>query len=622
MVVLAAPVNKVDGYKISYFNCNAPTNIQTYSTKTYCEPEPPSQEKATKTYHLFQTRKLKEIVGFACTVRKSDWSLKCGVWSHVKMLDIPHIDQLVPPSINKCREMVRNLQFHVPGMADPQKITLNIETRIPYYPVGMMYYDGSKMVCQGQQYKVADGRVLDDVVKMTEYRVLIEQEKFASREGTMESITDHVSFGCRENEGGCMTGTKTFVWAVEPTPCALERINTIQAITVMDTYILGLTDQVLVNVTGDISAPGCAIDNLKMTEYEDLFIAETDDELNVHDVVGRTVDMMRENAVSRSYLAYALEQRMVSLQGKIVADNCQAVQLQKAAHPIPLGNGRFGRIQGEILYTFSCPSEIGDVASTDKCYDAIPLANGAFVIPTARTITSHATQIPCNSRFPVAFKSESGWVELLPRPKPRPDPLKNIPNSAGFSPHHFHFNTHSLYNQSELEQWSDLLEFPAYHHAMEKQLFLGSCVSSGKCKTTGVAMSNLPAYDLTSLTMKVASEFNIWQKFSNFIRKYGDIMAFIVICIFVLRLIMDLTMITLTIMQSGPGAALALIFRLYLGNKQSFERIRAKHRQQRARDDQELQPLHSGTPAQTHQSPTAPPSYPTLRQAPYQSSTS
>ena len=135
-------------------------------------------------------------------------------------------------------------------------------------------------------------------------------------------------------------------------------------------------------------------------------------------------------------------------------------------------------------------------------------------------------------------------------------------------------------------------------------------------------MSNLPAYDLTSLTMKVASEFNIWQKFSNFIRKYGDIMAFIVICIFVLRLVMDLTMITLTIMQSGPGAALALIFRLYLGNKQSFERIRAKHRQQRARDDQELQPLHSGTPAQTHQSPTAPPSYPTLRQAPYQSSTS
>ena len=126
-------------------------------------------------------------------------------------------------------------------------------------------------------------------------------------------------------------------------------------------------------------------------------------------------------------------------------------------------------------------------------------------------------------------------------------------------------------------------------------------------------MTNLPIYDLTSLTMQVASEFNLWQKFSDLIRKYGDIMAFIVICIFVLRLVMDLTMITLTIMQSGPGAALALIFCLYLGNKQAFERVRAKHRQQRPTEDMECQPLQPSV--QTHSAPTAPlPSYPILRQ--------
>ena len=79
------------------------------------------------------------------------------------------------------------------------------------------------------------------------------------------------------------------------------------------------------------------------------------------------------------------------------------------------------------------------------------------------------------------------------------------------------------------------------------------------------------------------------------VREYGDAMALIVLVYLVLKMVINLVLLSFTLLKEGPGAFLALLVALYLSNQQAFSKIRRKNRRmkkkQEHRRDQETRAM-------------------------------
>lgn len=226
--------------------------------------------------------------------------------------------------------------------------------------------------------------------------------------------------------------------------------------------------------------------------------------------------------------------------------------------------------------------------------------------PLSRVLVQHATKLACNPRFPLTVQAEEGWVELSPVAKPRPAPMEGW-NIKEQEIHHLHINRATLYTDTELDNWEQLLDFPNYHLAKAKSLFYGSCLAEGQCDAKHYG-AGLQSFDLSALQHTVESELNLFQKFEQWIKYYGDYFAFIALVVFGTKFLFNLTMISLASLRAGPGAGLAMMHSIYLSNKRSYDRIIRKHKEvNRARVEENTEMQEITTPLNPAYQPPPPP---------------
>ena len=135
-----------------------------------------------------------------------------------------------------------------------------------------------------------------------------------------------------------------------------------------------------------------------------------------------------------------------------------------------------------------------------------------------------------------------------------------------------------LYTKSEINSWERLLSFPQFRRAELHSIALGSCLHSGACQVTGSAA----AYDLTQL--EAATWFNPWDEIKRTTAEYGQLCSIIMLAYFLLKGLINVILVTLTCIQTGVTAAIALFLDLYFSSTMAWKKIRDRHQRIRQRE--------------------------------------
>ena len=575
MFTLFIIFSTVQTYTITYDDCTEPQNLQSYAVQSACTQLPPDQPQQQQ-YAILQRVRIEEIVGYSCAVEKSTLLALCGVWGHLKLRNFPEISHPESVSLEQCRKMINSMKFTT-TTGEAIDLQLNTIAYVQNFDMGDVTAAG---YCRGQTARVSSfgqSAVLNNVIKMNEYRVLIKREKYLLEDEKVESSTDHESFDCPPEQQGCVTAGRTFIWTYHGAKCPLQIANRILAYTTMKTYIVDEKKQILLNLTSDAHLSNCEFTNLKATEYADLYVSPVSEVSGLPDLFARNVYESLQTALTISYAVWNVEKKISSTNKQIAEEICDTIQQSASDLPVKIKDGRYLKLSGEAVMVFHCVTKTGVIKDAGKCYTDIPLVSGEFVSPRTRLVTNHSAQVPCNPRFPQIIYSAEGWIEIGHRIKPRQQPLKNL--QLGLSDEeqqHIHVNQVSLYTPEEEAAWRDLLAFPQFERAVNKRVSIGACLHHQACQQE-VTRYQVPTFDINQMASDMEEKLNPFHKILEFIHQYGDIMAFIVIVLYSVKFIMDVTMILWTAAQGGPGACIGLISRMYLSNVESFRRVRRRY---------------------------------------------
>ena len=577
---------------MEYFDCAKPRDVTTYTYRTACSSPDPTQPKLRE-YAVLQVPKFRHRRGNSCSVSETSFLFLCGVWGHLKLSDVPRIAHPIRVTRDQCAQMILTKQWSPPGSSKAYPLNYDTPEYIKYAALGELRYDVSngKLVCQGvQQRRTVFGagseeHVVDNVINLVEYKVLIREEEFVINEkGQVETITSHLSLPCSEDNNGCETGETTFIWSPKLDNCGLRHVRNIN---VREEGNILLDDDfwVLFNKSSTPLTvyPGCSqIGTLYETNHAGIYLKEgtlTDHQLMI--VSGSDVNMEDELLTSQHYIAYTIEEKIGQYNQQIQQQACVLKSKEADKAIVPLGNGNFALRKGEVLFTFKCDKKQATITPRQTCHEDIPIPDG-YVIAETRIFTKLSAQSSCNQRFPLIVETTKGvFVEITTTVKPRATPLKYMNADHPDDAVHLHLNRHSLYTQTEIEMWNQMINFPTYVHATHQGIYYGSCLKSGVC-TASPESGSATQYDLDQLIANVENHLDLWTRIRAWIREEGDLLALAVLLIYGIKIFIHMVLIALTIIKHGATATVGLMVRLYLDSFYIFHRIeRGMERQQR-----------------------------------------
>ena len=567
----------VSCYQLNYFYCETPTEITTYSADSVCNKETLMGESSEEgTRYILQEREVAEMEGVSCSVVMSRFMYRCGLWSHLKVERVPEIQRHVSISVDQCKDAFHYGKLTVPGHIP---FGLSVKMNVPIYHlenlVGSLKDDDDEISCVGGVFK-DDQSTFTNVVLLAQYHVLLENRTFAvNKAGKVSVEDDHVSLGCHRYDYGCMTGDRTYYWPVLPQDCKMELVQTMtKPVQVESTFLADHDSKILFNISSDPhSIAGCNF-NVQNTEYPDIFTTTDQAALNLPTVSGRDVKISISQAMQLSYLSWILQQKLNHQTELWTRKLCQRDKFFPSSQIIHLGANQFGRFQGDVFHLFKCQKKVATIRQEDKCYRDVPIDPTGFVNPTTRIFTKFSSVIFCNARFPLTVRTVQGYVEILPH-------LKTVATPLSFTDQHqsYHqltdFSGSGLYTDSEMEEWSHLINFPSYKQAIMTELSLGNCLQQGECDSQ-IANEGVTNYDIRSLIPVVTSQLDILQRLDRMVKRYGDWIALLCLLIFTTKFMINLIILLMTWRQGGAAAAAAILTRACCPTRSSYKKMLAR----------------------------------------------
>ena len=403
----------------------------------------------------------------------------------------------------------------------------------------------------------------------------------------VEVNSKHVKLPCAFSRQGCTTATATYIWENTRPNCPLEKIRTFRANRVLDSYLYDQETRILINTTGNSKVPGCTDINLQMTSYEGLFVSSSEQAKQLPPVTDRDVDITKDYQMAIDFLEYEVERKMAATSTAQLHILCRQQMSNVKEDPTPLQDGKYGLIKGGLLYVFYCRNSTGKIIELPTCHEDVPIKSTPqqFVDASTGLLKSHSPQTGCDKRFPLTVKTHTGWITVSPHIQPTAEPERGKPEVPAQITHE-DMHASGLYTQSQREAWEALITFPQYHQAILKSVSWGSCRTAGDCSKDTVAMESMTGYDLSRLIPDVA-ELDIWSQFKTWVESNGAWLALIVIVMTGIKLIINLTILSITLIQEGPAALLALITLLCCQGRQTYKKV--KRRNQRLADEETIE---------------------------------
>lgn len=564
-----------NAYNIKYFDCSKPSAIYKYQTSHLCKETETKEEPKTH-MSVLQRIKNKSLNGHSCQIVRSSWSYYCGVYSHSKIAEIPHIEVTEGLSPNACNDMVNSLKLRRHGQS--YKLSMNGETIIRMVEAGMIKDEDNAVSCKGITQNV-NGEIIDNILILSQTKVILKEESLTISGNDVEVLGDHLTLSCKPAAGGCRTMEKTFVWSQQISECPLRKVRDIQVKEEGD-YWIDENAKVVLKKMNQVAAPaGCPSLLLHATEYEDVFITSSEDD--TFEPLGENMLLPIWIACRDDFIMFEMELKLKKLRRKFSQLICDY------SHRGTRGEGdivklndenSFGLQSGETTYIFACEQREDKIREETHCFQDIPIGDDPtlFVTPNERVMTRNSKRIPCNAHFPVTVRSEQTWLELRPQPTPIADPGR-MPLQDHLEGNHVDMSAGGLYTQSEITSWEHHIEFGQYHKSILHQISNG--VWNG-------ASASEPGYTLSNLLMP--GPLTWFEETKEQIEKHTAVLCVIVLLLEAIKFVTTLAMLGMAVIREGITGLLAVLALLLCPAQQALAKIRRRAKRNRA----EREPLN------------------------------
>ena len=582
MQVLGLQDKNNDKFSIQYYDCSNPSNLQEVNLKTACGDSSTSPQGPTKAMTILTPRKHVTATGYSCKLTRSQFTYYCGAFSHMKIVQTPAIEIPVPIRADSCAEAARGGRYV--DQFDNAHTVQHGENIFSLTEKGSIHETGGSISCQGESLRV-NGDVVQDVVRLTQYRLTIEKEKFIFTEDGMEALYHHrkLPAQCSSSSPYCTTGSgHTFVWRNKDR-CSFVKIRAIK-LEPEDGYWVDHQNKLVFKMGAEkpLGSP-CSEGTYFTTEYSDLYLTELEKEF---DVVEELSVELYVNSRS-DYMQFQAEKHYALLNNQIGTSICRESWFthRHERDLLQLATGRFTRTKGDILYLFQCEEKLGKVLDTEMCYNKIPLDNGAFVDPTNRVMTRSASEVECD-HFPLTVEAVEGWIKIGPGVTRRNAPGNKTLIQGGSSPQvHEDLSAGGLYTSSELKSWENAIEFGAFQDMIQTNIARGVCKTSDSCS---MAESHHSSYDLDMLIPREVSEVldSPLTKVKLWLSTWGPALSLIVCLKMMFDFFVMFVILAVTLAKDGLSSVKTLAYLLLCSCCTRSGKLRRKvHRVQRLEYD-------------------------------------
>ena len=564
-----------NAYQVEYIDCDQPELLKIYNAKRICQTT-----KETKDHQepltLLQQASTSTTVGWSCQLIVTRFPFKCGTWSHLKVQSIPTIEEHQEVSISRCQEIVNQQKFRPTNSMQAYPIKLNRQNIIKITEVGTLREVNDGVVCKGESVHIGN-TMHTNVVQLAIYKVTARKEKYIIKQEEVEVKSEHLHLSCAYSKRGCISGEGTFIWEIPAHKCNLERIQTFNPIRIMDTYLYDFQGKLLINTTGTSKINNCGDILLTTTEYPDIYIANGNQVNNLPYIKPADLEITVDYRLRDSFILYEAEKLVRHSRRNLEENICQENVRMHSREPFPLGNDIYGILTGAAVQTFKCTKGTAKIKESKVCYTDIPIVSSktSYVDPLTSILKHHSTIIPCSSRWPMQIETTTGWVALRPGITPVSTPPAG---SLNLEAEITHEDTHKgLYTSESLKAWEGLISFPAYHEALLNELTWGNCINSGACNHDSSTTNGITNYDIDRL-MPTIEVLNPWTQLRQFIKQNGDYLALLVIVWTISQILLNLIILTITMVNEGPAAMLAMMTLIFCNRKNQYNKIRRRNR--------------------------------------------
>ena len=212
-----------DAYRVQVIDCSSTTAVNQFDYNRLCSPATvEDQDTKKEAYTILQAPRERTVKGYSCLVIRTTFTTMCGVWAHLKFLKIPEIEIIDDIAPLACQQLVADGGFRIPG-GNKFPAAMNEETIIRADTLGVLQERDGKLTCKGQQARIGD-EIVEDVLAISQYRVVLKEEVFTIRNNVVEVNSAHLQLNCEAKMRGCVTARGTYLWT-EPAGCSLQEVS-------------------------------------------------------------------------------------------------------------------------------------------------------------------------------------------------------------------------------------------------------------------------------------------------------------------------------------------------------------------------------------------------------------
>ena len=455
VMILTLLLNTLPAEGLTAYDCTQSTIGRKYSlldTEACPEASPIKvEESEPKAYFVYQEADFLKTHVMECKVQRAITVWNCGhqSWSSIIQPTTPFVTLEIPP--NRCTEafMTRRLRLEGEITVGAEKGKIKFER---VHRVGRVNAEGA---CENQGEWTVDGVKHKNAIVVEDYRVeLREFEASFDADGRMMGFP-----GCSARDAICHTGESSLTYLVMGGGCQLMYLKTMmfkeligkqfrdqkpevertknrrEAVVELeqagDTVIVADEERDMTRFILKGKVTKCAVKMFK-TDYEGLFVSTVEVPNARPKPEKQEIKLYHYMNNKMGYLYHKGMATIKKIYHEIIANDCKmnreiiktklAVVLTNPdaiAPLLPVEPGTFGRVMGEVIYTYKCPQVQVKLRKLEYCTNELPVIyrnQSWFVQPVTRILMpdiGSVRMINCtNAMSPLYELTHNHWITL------------------------------------------------------------------------------------------------------------------------------------------------------------------------------------------------------------------
>ena len=534
---------------IRYFDCTTPQKRHELDISSACTSRnTPDQTSHTEVHTIIQQRPHHIYPGFICTVQRSSFTVYCGAFSHLKLIQIPEIEVSEVISGDVCYTAARKGKYRDHTGRD-RTVTLGSTTIWTTNDLGSLHDQDGTISCAGEDAKIS-GTLVHQVLRLSQYKVTIKRDQFLVQGNDVEAIMEKTKLpsDCLPATKICQSDVSTYIMNVTP-QCQFDRIQDTRLVS-EDGYLVDHQKKLIFKKKASHNfQPSCGSGEYVETEYRNIYLTRAH---NLRMEAVQEIDISIYLNSRSDYLMFQVEKMIGTMTNTLQTDACShQIFSKKGDNEIfRLRNGEFGLQRGDVLSVFDCETKTATISKTGSCFDKIPIVGGNFVDPKTKLLSSSATEVACNERFPLVVRAEEGnWLTIGPGVSHRKSP-ENVSVLPTEEHSHEDFAAGGIYSSDEMQSWQNHISWGDYKESLSETTAMKACAADPRCQ----GPSQPDRSYLTGYYNEVES-LDPLADIKTFVSEYGALASFIVLTKWTVETVVGIVLTILTYTRLGFRAA-------------------------------------------------------------------